>query len=148
MAAEWILLAISSGLSIAALGQWRTTQREFDHAQRTVRRAAVRVAELVRFAVSHQRMGEIQQLAESSIDGTTALVRAIHRGIAGIPFGILEQIPATRDTTRLVREIHDLTSDGIYSGIAVLNRKIGERARSQIRSPATLANTEGEDAET
>jgi hypothetical protein len=76
-----------------------------------------------------------QALAENVVEGGTAAVRTIHKSIASIPFGILESIPATRDTTRVVRRIHDAISDGVYGGIAVTNKALHEAARSAAKLP-------------
>lgn len=89
-------------------------------------------AELVLFAENQQQLLEAQEILESSIHGTTAAVRAIHLGIAAIPFGVLEAIPATRDTTKVVRGTHNLISDVVYSSISVANRASGQIIRKGI----------------
>lgn len=97
-----------------------------------LRRVAYRQADLVIFAESHQQLLEAQEILESSIHGTTATVRALHLGIASIPFGILEAIPVTRDTTKVVRGTHNLISDVVYSGISVANKAGGNIIRKGI----------------
>lgn len=89
-------------------------------------------AELVLFAENQRQLLEAQEILEGSIEGTTATVRAIHKGIAAIPFGILEAIPVTRDTTKVVRGTHDLISDVVYSGISAANKTSGKVIRKGI----------------
>ncbi|AXQ31549.1 hypothetical protein D0B54_23940 [Solimonas sp. K1W22B-7] len=74
-------------------------------------------------------LAQVQKLAESGVGIGTDTVRGIHHGIASIPFGILEAIPATRDTTRIVRAIHDQTADTVYGAIGLVNRMLGKGLR-------------------
>ncbi|HSW13293.1 MAG TPA: hypothetical protein VLI06_10675 [Solimonas sp.] len=74
-------------------------------------------------------LAQVQKLAEGGVSIGTDTVRGIHHGIASIPFGILEAIPATRDTTRVVRAIHDQTADTVYGAINLVNRVLGKGLR-------------------
>lgn len=129
------LLAISAlstlllGLSALTVWRKRSSQRASESSLRYV---AARQAELVLLAENQQQLLEAQEILEGSIEGTTATVRAIHKGIASIPFGILEAIPVTRDTTKVVRGTHDLISDVVYSGISVANKTSGKAIRKGI----------------
>lgn len=89
-------------------------------------------AEVVLFAENQRQLLEAQQILEGTIDGTAATVRAIHKGIASIPFGILEAIPVTRHTTKVVRGTHDLISDVVYSSISIANKTSGKAIRKSI----------------
>lgn len=68
---------------------------------------------------------EAQEKLEDTIDLTTSTVRTIHKGIAAIPFGILEAIPVTRHTTLVVRGTHDFISDLVYSSISIASKTTG-----------------------
>ncbi len=114
--------------ALAALWLWRLNARISVQAAQLARTAAVR-AEAQRMREANQRLAQWQDVTETSIDSGTAAVRAIHRGIAAIPFDILEAIPATRDTTRVVRGVHDFTSDNVYAAISLVNRLAGQRGR-------------------
>ena len=117
--------------TVATLSVWQ--QRNSRHqAERNLRYIAARQAELVLLAENHQLLVDTQELLEESIEGTTATVRAIHKGIASIPFGILEAIPVTRDTTRVVRGTHDIISDVVYSSISTANKTSGKVIRKGI----------------
>lgn len=114
--------------ALAAVWLWRLNTRISVLAEQLARTAAVRAeAQLMREA--NQRLAQWQDVTETSIDSGTAAVRAIHRGIAAIPFDILEAIPATRDTGRVLRGVHDFTSDNVYSAISLVNRLAGQRGR-------------------
>lgn len=129
-----ISLACSLLLGLSAASAWRdrTNKRLSESSLRYI---ASRQTELVLLAENQQQLLEAQEILEGSIDGTTATVRAIHKGIASIPFGILEAIPVTRDTTRVVRGTHDLISDVVYSGISTANKASGKVIRKGIGEP-------------
>lgn len=84
-----------------------------------------------------QHLAQAQTLTETIVDGGTATVRAVHRGIASIPFGILEAIPATSLPAKAVRKTHDAIADGVYSAIHSANRLLSEAARKAIQSAET-----------
>ncbi|MGK0248141.1 MAG: hypothetical protein ACI910_000869 [Oleispira sp.] len=75
---------------------------------------------------------ETQEILEDTIDTTTSIVRTLHKGIAAIPFGILENIAVTRHTTQVVRGTHDLISDVVYSSISIVNKTSGNVIRKGI----------------
>lgn len=118
---------------LAAWGLWRINKRISATAAQLTRTAAVR-AEAWRMQQANQRLAEWQDVTESSIDGGTQAVRALHKGIAQVPFSILEAIPATRDTARVVREVHDFTSDNVYAAISTVNRLVGQRSRDYLKA--------------
>lgn len=118
-------------LGVSAAAAWRNRRHNLN-GESCLRYIAGRQAELVLLAENQQQLLEAQEILEGSIDGTTAAVRAIHKGIASIPFGILEAIPVTREPTRVVRGTHDLISDVVYSGISVANKTSGKVIRKGI----------------
>lgn len=130
-----VLLAISaiSSLLLAASGlaAWRNRGHKRS-SESNLHYIAARQAELVLLAENQRQLLEAQEILEGSIDGSTTTVRAIHKGIASIPFGILEAIPVTRNTTQVVRGTHDIISDVIYSGISAANKTSGKAIRKGI----------------
>lgn len=97
-------------------------------------RAEVQQSEALRLQRIERQLAEAQRLTETVVAGGTQAVRAIHQGIAAIPFGILEAIPVTRDTTRLVRATHDAIAGAVYEGIGAVNRGIGAGLRTGLKS--------------
>jgi hypothetical protein len=89
-------------------------------------------AEFLLIADNQAQLLEAQEKLEDTIDIATTTVRTIHKGIAAIPFGILEAIPATRHTTKVVRGTHDLISDVVYSSISIVNKTTGKVIRKGI----------------
>jgi hypothetical protein len=74
-------------------------------------------------------LSQVSRITESGLALGAEAVRGIHKGIAAIPFNILEAIPVTRDTGRLVRAVHDQTAEAIYGSIKLVNRVIGRNLR-------------------
>jgi hypothetical protein len=95
----------------------------------SLRRAALYHLEGARFIEGREQLARAQETAEALVHGSTTIARGVHHGIAAIPFSILEAIPATRDTTRIIRGVHDLTADTVYGAISAINRVLGQQFR-------------------
>ena len=114
---------------LALIAYLRTLSRRLEQTERQVLSAAVLQHERALQQRSQQQLLAIQGTAEAGVEGTTRVVQRIHQGIAAIPFEVLEAIPATRDTARLVRGVHDLTSAGVYGSISAVNKGVGRGLR-------------------
>jgi hypothetical protein len=120
MMAASLLLVLLLGAGSLALAQLRAG-REQEEQRRTMLRLAAE-AQL-------NTLRELQQAAELGVDIGAKTVRAVHMGIAAIPFGILDAIPVTRHPSRLVRTVHDEISGVVYDSISGGNRLIGSALR-------------------
>jgi len=116
------VLALQLHRSREQLGDLQSRLRQLDRWQR----------ESARLQAQIEQLQQLQRAAESTVCVGTSTVRSLHRGIAAIPFGILEAIPVTRDTTRVVRAVHDQISDVVYGSILGGNRLIGSVLRQGI----------------
>lgn len=126
-----VLALLLLGMAIAVAV---TLQRRLRAALRLQHRNEAAVAEAQLVAAIRAQISAGQTIAEDVVAGGTSTVRAVHKGIASIPFGILESIPVTRDTTRVVRLIHDAISDGVYGGISATNRVLHQVARGAVKT--------------
>ncbi len=129
-------LLIAAGVTVDVHRRLRMTQRQ------NLRNEAA-ISELQLMAQIRAQLAAGQVIAENVVEGGTSTVRAVHKGIASIPFGILESIPVTRDTTRIVRRIHDAISDGVYGGISATNKALHQAARNAVNPPAPNADEPG-----
>lgn len=127
------LLVVAVGISV--LISVRSPRAEITEQHRAIAALRARMAERGRAAVVRHRWESAQRAAEEVVDVGNESVRNVHTAIADIPFGVLEQIPVTRDASRAVREIHDVTANGIYDAIGFVNRLTGDRLRHGIRQP-------------
>ncbi|MEQ1438492.1 hypothetical protein AAG565_03945 [Fontimonas sp. SYSU GA230001] len=135
----WLELALILGAAAAltlAARRVRAFERAVEQDAAQLRRDAALLIEARRLREMQNRLAGAQRLAETAIDTGTATVRAVHRGISRIPFGILEAIPVTRDATRIVRQTHDLISDAVYGTIRGVNKAAGEVTRTVIGTPS------------
>ena len=128
--AEWWLAALAPGVLCCGLGALLLRQwQRLGCARETLQRLEIEREEALRLQKAEQQLAQAQQISETAVAGGTEVVRAVHRGIAAIPFTILEAIPVTRDTTRVVRKTHDLISDAVYGSIRAVNRGVGVQLR-------------------
>ncbi|WP_420465069.1 hypothetical protein [Panacagrimonas sp.] len=121
-------LLLTMALAGLGAGLWSLHRR----AQRllaAVRRRRFQAAEARRLSRAQEQLAQAQRLSETAVSGSAHLVRAVHHGIAAIPFGILEAIPVTRDTTRIVHKTHDLIAGAVYDTIQAINRGVGSGLR-------------------
>lgn len=129
---EAVLLFAAAGLSAAIWQLSRVNAAAIQtHADR-LRRCGALLVELRRRIEQQQRITEAQQLTETAVDVGTQVVRQIHFGIAAIPFGILEAMPVTRDTTRVVRHTHDVIANAVYGTIRGVNKLTGQATRGAL----------------
>lgn len=126
------LLLATAALTVAE----RRSSAALAHQARRIEAARTVQAEAQRLHVAERQLSDAQRLSEAAVSGGTLTVRAIHKGIAAIPFTILENIPVTRDTTRIVRISHDLISDAVYGTIDAVNRGVGAGLRAGLDAGA------------
>lgn len=129
-----LLLLITTGLGNTLALIWCfKAHHAIAETGKTIHRCAVHQRELAQLLETHNQLAELQGLTETAVHSGTSTIRSIHREIANIPFEILENIPTTRDTTRVVRGVHDITADGVYASITTLNKMLGKRLRNQMK---------------
>lgn len=140
--AEAALLLAAIGLSVSlALRVWRQ-DRAITGLADDLRRSGALLLELRQRIEQQRRLAEAQQLTESAVDLTTEAVRKIHFGIASIPFSVLEAVPVTRDTTRVVRQTHDLIANAVYGTIRGVNRITGMATRGVLGMETPAQDTQ------
>ena len=134
-----VLLGCSAALAADVARRLRSLQRQ-------QQRIDVALSEQRLIAQLRAQIAAGQTVAANVVSGGAETVRAVHRSIAAIPFGILESIPVTRDTTRVVRRVHDLISDGVYGGITATNKALHDVARGAL-NPAARPQQPTDDSE-
>lgn len=81
-------------------------------------------------------IAERQRQVEDTLHTGGSIVREVHRGIADLPFGILESIPGVAQPTKIVRQLHDKITDGVYETLAGINKAVGRELRRGLQ-PST-----------
>ena len=120
-----LILAATAGTGVAALRMHGQLAASGD----LLLRSEMRIAELRRIERGQRDLADVQKIAEGTVEGGTRAVQFVHRGIAAIPFTILEAIPPTRPAARVVRVTHDLIADSVYGAISLANRGLGRLIR-------------------
>lgn len=141
-----LALVLSCATLGMALGAWHLG-RQVRVARGLLFRTEVLQSEAARLQRAQRQLADAQRVAETVVAGGTQTVRAIHQGIAAIPFGILEAIPATSDATRVVRATHDLIAGAVYGGIGAANRGVGAALRLRLGDGARAPDRPGEGLE-
>jgi hypothetical protein len=96
-------------------------------------------AERQRFLATRERLASGSDLLGTVVEAPTSITRASHEAIAAIPFTVLESIPVTAETTKLVRGIHDEIADTVYDIISDTTRGIAGIIRRGLTGPTPPA---------
>ena len=124
------LLLAAFGL-LGAFAAWQAVElsRRRQALVRRLRRAAAQQAEARRVLRTRRQLADTAAAAASVVNTGNLTVQTAHQLIAAIPFGILEAIPATRDTSRIVRATHDAIAGLVYGAIGAASREAGKGLR-------------------
>lgn len=137
MSIEGLTVLLLLAAALAAVAVWRsrrasgllkTLEEDLRRAETAGQEQAARIAAL-------ETLRESSQLAEHAIATGTAVVKEVHKGIADIPFSVLEAIPATAKPAKVLRGLHDSISDGVYGALGNLNRAVGRELRKGVPLP-------------
>jgi hypothetical protein len=141
-----LILTGSAGLLLAQ----RRAAGDLKAVRFSMRRVAAALLESARAESQLDTLRQVQRGAEQTVHLGAETVRAVHLGIARIPFGILEAIPATRPVSRLVRGVHDGISNVVYDTITGANRAIGSTLRQGLprQPPDDEGKPSGDQGET
>jgi hypothetical protein len=134
MSEALVLTAAFGTMMTSAVMLWVVLGQQADMraAGQAIGAAAARYGEAQRMLTQRRRLRAAQRFTEGTIDETSRTVEDIHRGIASVPFEVLDRIPATRDTARIVREVHDLTSGTVHDSFRRINRLLGSGLRGSL----------------
>jgi hypothetical protein len=72
-------------------------------------------------------------LVRDAVEHGSRAVEKVQLETAGRPFGLLEQIPAVAEPTRVVHVIHDATVSGVHGVIRAVSRAVGATADVVLR---------------
>ena len=126
------LLALVAGLLVWALWRSRRSAARLAALDEALRHAEAAGREQASRMAALEALRDTQQLTEHAIATGTAVVREVHKGIADIPFSVLEAIPAARTSAKALRGLHDAISDGVYGALGNLNKAVGRELRKGV----------------
>lgn len=132
-----LALVIAIGLLVTVGLRTLKLKRELQRLEADLQRALADGREQAERLATLENLIEAQATAEQVIAAGSSVVREVHKGIAAIPFNILDSIPATRESARLVRGVHDSITDGVYGALSGLNRAVGREIRKGLQDAAS-----------
>jgi hypothetical protein len=127
-----VLLLLTALLLVWALWRSRNTAKQLRAMEEDLRRAQAAGHEQAARIAALETLRDTQKLAEHAIATGTAVVKEVHKGIADIPFGVLESIPGARVPAKALRGLHDAISDGVYGALGNLNKAVGRELRKGV----------------
>ena len=130
-----VLAVVALAVTALAWADARGKQRESAQLRADITRQRVANAERLRFRISRAQVADAGDLTSSIVTVPTAVTRFSHDAIAAIPFTVLESIPATAETTKVVREIHDEIAHSVYDAISGTTRGIAWFLRRGLTGP-------------
>lgn len=137
------LLLLAVALLLGVLWRSRRMQQSLLQLEQSLQRAEAAGQEQAARIAALEALHDTQQLAEHAVATGTAVVREVHKGIADIPFSVLESIPGTRAPAKVLRELHDSISEGVYGALSNLNKAVGRELRKGVplaEKPAAKAD--------
>ena len=125
MSAGLAMLIAGSGLVlgclwvVAGLRKLRCLIRDVAESHRAI---ALRAAEIAHIKKRRKQAVTTARTARDVVSISASATQGVHKGISGVVFGILGSIPATRDSSNVVKAVHDTTADGVYDVIRLVDR--------------------------
>ena len=112
-------MALSAALLLAVLvagllAMWWRLERDARALANSLKRVGLRALDTQRRVDAQVRLARAQQFTESAVDLTSATVRAVHRRIAAIPFGLLARTPEAKAQVLRAQALHDETAEAVY----------------------------------
>lgn len=138
-----LTLIIAIGLLITVGLRTLKLKQELQRLEADLQRALADGRDQAERLATLENLREAQATAEQVIAAGGSVVREVHKGIAAIPFNILDSIPATRDSAKLVRGVHDSITDGVYGALSGLNRAVGREIRKGLQDAAAKRGDAG-----
>ena len=133
------LLLIAAGLVSLALWHSKKAARQIKTLEAELHRAEVAGQEQAARIAALETLRDSSQLAEHAIATGTAVVKEVHKGIADIPFSVLEAIAATRAPAKVLRGLHDSISEGVYGALGNLNKAVGRELRKGFEAQSSAS---------
>lgn len=112
---------LGAALGFVARGVWRQRRllRDITESHRAI---ALRAREVLHIQRRRKQAADTARTARDVVSVSTTATQSVHKGIAGVVFAALDAFPGVRDGSRVVREIHDTTADGVYDMIRLVDR--------------------------
>jgi len=129
---ELVLYLSSTLLVVVILLRILCMEKEMESFSLRLRNDAASLLALRQRKEAYRRLQSAQRITESVFNISAVNLRRVHMSFTGIPFGLLESIPRTRNTAKIIRQTHDLIAEFAYGSILGVNQAAGRLTRNAI----------------
>ena len=126
------LIVILGFGSLVLLGKLIQGNHQLNHRLDQVRKELLQVP--IAIQANEKRKEEIKDKREfvekigKTVESGATSAEAIHKAISDISFDVLGSISATRGASKVVKDIHNMTTDTIYSSVKTISKQLFEIA--------------------
>lgn len=92
------------------------------------RKTTVRAADLNAILLA-----ENAQLVAKGIDQGSLIMQGSHKVISEVTFGLLQLFPVTREHAKIVRETHNMISEGLYGAFREVSKHVGGNIAAKLK---------------
>jgi hypothetical protein len=138
-----LLACVCLAITAFAWSDARRQQRAVEQLRADIVRQRADRSERAVFLASRQAIADGGDATTTLVTLPTTITRFGHDAIAAIPFTVLENIPATAETSKVVREIHDEISHAVYDAISGTTRGIAGLIRRGLTGPPKPPEDDG-----
>jgi hypothetical protein len=83
--------------------------------------------------IRHAARLEQQAIVEKTVDTGAGSAELVHKTVADVTFGIMNNIEVTKEASKLVRGLHDGIADSVYTTVRTSNKEIGKLAKELLK---------------
>ncbi|HET7689357.1 MAG TPA: hypothetical protein VFK41_03195 [Nocardioidaceae bacterium] len=130
--AALLAVALSALLLRVAFASLQRAEARLLEVRRRELRHRAWVDERHRLIAARRVIAEATSTTAGAVQLGTELTQAGHQAVAGVPFGIFEALPATREGSRKVRGVHDDIASAVYGGISAATEGFARLSRRRL----------------
>lgn len=83
--------------------------------------------------IRHAAWLEQQKIVEQSVDTGADSAELVHKTVADVAFGIMDNMDATKDVSKFARGLHDGIADSVYATVRTSNKEIGKLTKELLK---------------
>lgn len=84
-------------------------------------------------------LAENARLVAKGIDQGSLIMQGGHKVLSEVTFGLLQLFPVTREHAKIVKDTHNLISEGLYGAFRVVSKQVGDNIAESIKAEQPAA---------
>lgn len=84
-------------------------------------------------------LAENAKLVAKGIDQGSLIMQGGHKVLSEVTFGLLQLFPVTREHAKIVRDTHNLISEGLYGAFRQVSKQVGNNIAASIKAERPAA---------